>query len=819
MIVRTRPEWLHVVSKLKNSFDKNGVRVISYDWETVDRTYPDIQHTGFSVGWHEGGQIRGAYIPVGHNTGELQLHIDDVATELAEVLEDPSIQIAMQNAPYDMKVSTLVMVDALSPSAGGTATLTKRGIKVHDNIFDTMVASWLLNTNGVGTKAAVLAGHGSHGLKDQARYVLKMEMRDLADFAPKEKQLKNGVEIEVMRTDLVKIEDLGDYAADDAIATLALRDHYLPLLEKEPKVQKVMQKLERPFAHCLTEMEMNGIELQDALLVEMRTAVEDELVDIRRKMYEQREGQDFHAIRDVALVKKLAVAYEELDAIYRLPQDDPRYPKNEKGKPAGKGTVRKKLIASSGLEGHPVVEKIRDDKLRPEIAAYPHLAHQIFAIGSNIDLNRVLFDECRLPPIGERGVNGLYSTAAENIDEWAKESELAQLLQRFREIEKLRGTYLVGMVGKLGPDNRLRTSINRTGTRTGRLSTRNPNLQNIPTSSEFPIRKAFVGTGTREAAVTVIQYHLDKDGKQERPRELICENGGGGYHIKDGSVVDWWGDNPPWPLFVADYSQLEICLLAHVSKDPTLVQAVTAGEDIHALTAQACFDEVPKDISLAEVAEFYPKQRKNAKPVNFGIIYGMGPPALAAALNITEAEAEELINERYMKRFPGVADYIDRMHAMAKQFGYVVTAIGRKRHLPAAMLDPRERGNRSLISQACRQAQNAPIQGFAADVVAMAMVAIREFFMNTTVDVNNPAMFQEPCDMRGGSMRELGEAMWKNHMRMLIQVHDELVQEAHPAVANYMMAETVRIMENAVKLRVPLRVSAALGTDWYNTKE
>jgi DNA polymerase-1 len=259
-------------------------------------------------------------------------------------------------------------------------------------------------------------------------------------------------------------------------------------------------------------------------------------------------------------------------------------------------------------------------------------------------------------------------------------------------------------------------------------------------------------------------------------------------------------------------------LLAHVSGDPTLVEAIKNGEDIHALTAQACFDHIPNDISLKEVKKRFPKERKDSKPINFGVIYGMGPQALAAALGITEDEAEVIINDRYMSRYPGVKAYIERMHAIAKKEGLVRTAIGRPRHLPAAQLPPTDKNNKRLISKACRQGQNAPIQGFAADFIELAMRDIRRFFRKTTLnDVVLASKHLHPY--KGIWTVAVSESLYRNFMRPLLQVHDELIMEMHPAVANFCRDEVVRMMETALTLKVPVTVDAALGTNWYETKE
>lgn len=841
MIVRTRPQWATVVQKVLASRDIHGVRAFAYDTETLDRGYPDIKTVGFSLAWFEptpfGVEYGGAYIPIGHSTGELTLSPGDVLPDLKMLLEDEDVEVAMHNGKYDIKVSSL------------------NGIKVTEKVFDTLVMSWLLNTNGVGSKLQVLMGEGEHGLKALTLHLFGHKMTELADLAPKEKYMKDGVEFEVLRVDLVPVDALGPYAWEDSVYTLKLRDHFRPQLEAEPKTKKVYESIQREFIHVLADMEMFGHELDTAFLRAMRSKVDKELVGIKQRMYELRPGEDFPAVADVALVKKLADQYQDYEDRFKLPKDHPEYPKQSKTKttgrgankvtvneisPANKGGLRKALFEAFGMLGHPLADKIRDDKLRPEIQLYPHLAHKIFNPASVQVLNAVLFDEGDYVPMGERGDNGMYSTKAEYVDIWAGSGGIAKELQRLREIDKLRGTYLVGMVAQASADLRIRGRMNQGGTRTGRLSMSDPNLQNQPNNPEFPIREAFVATGILACTVTILEWNLDDKGKQTKPKHLIVQSLppddpkhveytkatgrviDGGYEIVDGWVVRWWGQNPPFVLFVGDYSQLEICLLAHESNDPRLVKAVTEGQDIHALTAQGVFDEIPKDMSLEDVKKNFKKLRSDAKPINFGILYGMGPQKLAATLGISVEAAKDIIENRYMGFYKGVAAWIQRQHNFVRENGFVVTAFGRRRHLPAAQLDPNGMTsgvkNRELISKAKRQAQNTPIQGDAADLVALAQRDIRrQFTVVTLMDLADDGFL-------GG---ENGESpthdgpLWGGMMRMLLQVHDELIQESHPAVANYMRRESVARMEAAggVKLRVPIRVDAKLGTNWWMTKE
>src|SRR5690606_35585154 len=181
MIVRTRPEWKSVVERVRKSRDREGTPVFSYDVETRDRGYPDVHLVGFSLGWYnEDDSIGGAYVPIGHNTGEMQLRPEDVQDDLAELLEDESIEVVMHNAQYDVLVSRVF----------------PRRIMVAENIFDTMVAAWLLNTNGVGSYAQIESGNGLKGLKDLSDFYFDYKMQELTDLAPKEKRVVNGVEFD-----------------------------------------------------------------------------------------------------------------------------------------------------------------------------------------------------------------------------------------------------------------------------------------------------------------------------------------------------------------------------------------------------------------------------------------------------------------------------------------------------------------------------------------------------------------------------------------------------------------------------------------------
>jgi DNA polymerase I-like protein with 3'-5' exonuclease and polymerase domains len=403
MIVRTRGEWAEVVRKLRESRDKDGIRCFSYDTETDDKGYPDIHIVGFSVAWYEPPrhgiyEKRGAYIPVGHKTGELQLALQDVQDDLAALLEDDEIEHVMQNAKYDVEISTLF----------------PRRVRCSQNIFDTMVASWLVNTNGVGTYMQVLSGNGEHGLKALSLYLLKRKMTELSDLAPKRKYMKDGVEMEFMEVSCVPVEKLGAYAGDDAVNTLDLRDYFKPILMEDERVYRGFQLIEREFVFCLAELEMFGVELEVPILVGMRERVEKEIAQIEERMYSLRPGQDFDRLVDPQLLVHCIDQWNELERRFALPKDHVEYPKKAVTKgpknakvttfePAAKATLRKQLLQTHDLLGHPVEEKIRDEKLRAKLRRFPHLAHKVFKLGSDQMLNLVLFEECGIEPIGGQG--------------------------------------------------------------------------------------------------------------------------------------------------------------------------------------------------------------------------------------------------------------------------------------------------------------------------------------------------------------------------------------------------------------------------------
>lgn len=370
-----------------------------------------------------------------------------------------------------------------------------------------------------------------------------------------------------------------------------------------------------------------------------------------------------------------------------------------------------------------------------------------FNVNSPKQLNQVLFDECGIPPMGSVGKNGLYSTKAEYMEKWALKYPIAESILEARKLTKLLGTYLKGLSNRLGQDGRIRTRFNPILV-TGRLSSSKPNLQNIPKpeNDRFGLRSMFIAEDGRE-------------------------------------------------LIVADFSQIELRVLAHISKDPVFVKAYVNGEDLHSYAAQILFN---LDMSLDEIKKNEAEKRGIGKTFNFATVYEAGDDTLASGAKVSVRKAQQL-KQIYFNRFKGIAQYIEDAHAMAEKYGYVTTITNRRRHLRDAQLPGKTRGEKIAKSKAFRQASNTMIQGSAADIISIAMRNVyyrleREGLLCT--------------DPRSNKL-----------VKMELQVHDELMLSAEAGEqAVYAKQILVEEMENAVKLRVPLVSEAAIGKRWSDCK-
>ncbi len=371
--------------------------------------------------------------------------------------------------------------------------------------------------------------------------------------------------------------------------------------------------------------------------------------------------------------------------------------------------------------------RFRAERERVEQEIYREAGEE-FNIASNPQLRVILFEKLGLP-VKKRTSTGP-STDASVLQELADEGHvIPSLLMEYRELAKLENTYLDTLPALVNPHTgRLHTSFNQTVASTGRLSSSDPNLQNIPIRRELgrDIRRGFI------------------------PRE-------------------------GWQLLAADYSQIELRLLAHLSADPAFVAAFKSGGDIHRETASIIFGVPPESVTG--------DMRARAKTINFATIYGQGAFALSRQLKITLEEARQFI-ATYFERFQGIKQYLDSRVAFAREHGYVQTIFGRRRYIP----ELRDR-NFNIRAFGERTAANSPIQGSAADLIKLAMIRIHD------------------------RLRQR-----KAQTTMLLQVHDELVFELPPDELDEMRTLIVHEMENAVELDVPLVVDVGVGKNWLETK-
>ena len=380
------------------------------------------------------------------------------------------------------------------------------------------------------------------------------------------------------------------------------------------------------------------------------------------------------------------------------------------------------LVDANMLKEYSVVLNKKVDELTKEIW---DLAQTEFNVNSPKQLGEVLFEKLNLPII-KKTKNG-YSTDSEVLEKLAPEHPIIDKILEYRVMSKLKATYVDGMIGLINPDtHRIHAKFNQTVTATGRISCTEPNLQNIPIRTELgrELRKVFIA--------------------------------------RDGYV-----------LLDADYSQVELRVLAHMSGDETMINAFNSGIDVHAVTASQVFN-----VPLEEVTK---QMRSEAKAVNFGIVYGISDFGLATNIKTSRKKAKEYI-EKYFETYPKIKKYMDNSVKMCKENGYVETLWGRRRYVPEI-----KSNNYNVRQFGERVAMNAPIQGTAADIIKIAMVNIEN---------------------------ELEER--KLQSKLILQVHDELVIETKQDELDIVKELLIRNMQDVVKMKVPLQVDANYGRTWYD---
>ena len=538
------------------------------------------------------------YVPVPADREEA----DHILAHFSPALQNPKSQKIGQNIKFDILV------------------IKKYGIHVAGQLFDTMIAHYLLNPEL------------RHGMDYLAETYLKYKTVPIESLiGPKgKKQLS-------MRD--IPVEQVAEYAAEDADVTLKLKNYFAPLLKRE-EIETLFYDIEMPLIYVLAEMEYTGVTLDTAALKQSSETLTSEL-----------------------------------------------------------------------------------QKLESEIHT---LAGMPFNINSTRQVGEVLFEHLKIEEKAKKTKTGSYSTSEEVLEKMRSKHPIVGKLLEYRGLNKLLSTYIDALPELINPSTgKIHTSYNQAVTATGRLSSTNPNLQNIPVRDDLgrEIRKAFTA------------------------------------------------DNKDCLFFSADYSQIELRIMAHLSNDPHMIEAFNSGADIHAATAAKIYG-----IPVEEVTS---DMRRKAKTANFGIIYGISVFGLAERLNIPRSESKELI-EGYFKTYPGIRDYMDESVRIAKENGYVETIYKRKRFLPDI------KSNNAIVrGYAERNAINAPIQGSAADIIKVAMVRIFNRF--------------EAEGLKS---------------KMILQVHDELNFNVYKNEAESVKKIVLEEMENVLNLQVPLIADCGEGTNW-----
>ncbi len=537
------------------------------------------------------------YVPIRHLNTQ---NIPDALIVLKDVLENKAIAKIGHNLKFDILM------------------LKQEGVNVDGVLYDTMVASYLLNPN-----------KQAHSLEDVSIEYLNHKKKPFKEVLGKLKSFGE-----------VPLDEAAQYAAEDAELAFELKDILFQKLESEG-LDKLYFEIEMPLIYVLADMQNSGIKIDIELIRDISKEIERELESLQLRIYT--------------------------------------------------------------------------------------IAGQKFNINSSQQLSKILFEKLGLKT-GKKTKTG-YSTNVEVLEQLARTHELPGEILNYRTLYKLKTTYLDTFPNLINKKTgRIHTSFNQTVTATGRLSSSEPNLQNIPIRGDW-------GTKIRQV--------------------FIAE--------KDSVLIS------------ADYSQIELRILAHMSKDKGLVDAFLRGVDIHSRTAGEIFAVSSDAIT--------PELRRIAKMINFGIIYGISPFGLSESLGITPKEAGVLI-ESYFKRHPGVREFIDYTLQEARKNGYVTTLLGRKRAITEINHD-----NTNIRQQAERMAINTPIQGTAADLIKMAMIAISKELKNKGLKT-----------------------------KMVLQIHDELLFECPKEEIEDIKKIIKDKMESALPLSVPLTVDIRTGKNWAEAK-
>ncbi|MBW4359512.1 DNA polymerase I [Flavobacterium taihuense] len=569
---------------------------VCFDTETTGIDALNAELVGMSFSFEKG---KAFYVPFPENQEEAQVLVD----KFKPFFESETIEKIGQNIKYDLKI------------------LSHYGVQIKGKLFDTMIAHYLINPDM------------RHNMDVLSETYLKYSPKSIEDLIG-----KKGKNQKSMRD--VALEEIKEYAAEDADITYQLKQNFSPILDKA-ETKKLFDEIEIPLIPVLAAMELEGINL------------------------------------DVPFLKSMSVEM---------------------------------AIESNALE-----QKIYET------------AGEKFNLASPKQLGDILFDKLKIGGAKQKKTKtGQYATGEEVLSYLASDNEIVRDILEWRQMVKLQSTYIDALPNQVDKKTgRVHTDYMQTVAATGRLSSNNPNLQNIPIRTERGrlIRKAFIAR--------------DKN----------------------------------YTLVSADYSQIELRIIAALSGEENMIKAFQNNEDIHKSTAAKVFN-----VPLEEVTK---EQRSNAKTVNFGIIYGVSAFGLSNQTSLSRKESAELI-DAYYATYPKLKSYMSDQVEFAREHGYVQTVLGRRRYLKDI-----NSANMMVKSGAERNAVNAPIQGSAADIIKIAMINIH---------------------------KKLTTENWKS--KMLLQVHDELVFDVHNSELEKIQPMIKYEMENAFTMAVPLVVEIGLGKNW-----
>ena len=623
-IIQTTEQLNELVQLLQTFTDKASP--VAWDTETTAIEPRDAELVGIGCCWGIGEEDL-AYIPTGHKTGT-NLDKATVLNALRPIWESENYPKALQNAKFDRSI------------------LRCQGIKLAGVVFDTMLASYVLNPETSHSLSELIRKHLKH---------LEFTPKTYSELVPKNKTIAD-----------ISILEVAKYCGMDVYTTFQLVGKLRAELKEadeanfpDKSLHRLLLEVEQPLEPVLAEMEYCGIRIDSAYLQELSQQLEKSLKEIEEKTY-QAAGRKFNL-----------------------------------GSPKQLSEI--------------LLEKIPDEFQKKS-----------------------------------RKTKTGYSTDAAVLDKLQGDHPIVDDLLEHRTLSKLKSTYVDALPQLVRADTgRVHTDFNQTATGTGRLSSSNPNLQNIPIRTEFSrqIRKAFL-------------------------------------------------PEPGWLMVSADYSQIELRILAHLSQEPVLVEAYRNNQDVHTVTAQLLFEK----------EEVTPDERRFGKTINFGVIYGMGAIKFGRSMGKTSADGKEFI-KRFNERYSKVFEFLEKVKKEAIALGYVTTILGRRRYLnfeSESIRDLKGRNPQDIHSdrlkslsrddaQSLRAAANAPIQGSSADIIKLAMIEVSKILQNYQA-------------------------------RLLLQVHDELIFEVPPDEWEELQPKIRSAMENALPLSVPLIVDIHAGQNWMETK-